>query len=158
MLADTHCGGTDLATVPEPARRAASQADAVVHAGDVTSPGALDALRSLAPAYVVLGNNDHDLVGTLPERLLLDLDGVAVGVVHDAGRRDGRAARLRRWFPTADVVVFGHSHVPCNEVGLEGQVLFNPGSPTQRRAQPRRTYGVLDLTAGRVVRRAVVPL
>jgi putative phosphoesterase len=157
VLADTHLRSADLDRLPEPVTRAARRADVLVHAGDVVTPGALGALGTLAPVHAVLGNNDHELAGSLPETLLLDLGGVAVAVVHDAGRREGRAARLRRRFPTAGVVVFGHSHVPVDEVGLEGQILFNPGSPTQRRAQPRCTFGVLELAGGRVRRRAIVP-
>jgi len=65
---------------------------------------------------------------------------------------------MRRRFPDADVVVFGHSHIPWNESGLDGQLLFNPGSPTERRAQPVCTYGVLDLTAGRVQGAEIRPL
>ena len=61
----------------------------------------------------MLGNNDVDLVGALPEELIVELDGVRVALVHDAGRAKGRAgARLARRFPDCDVVVFGHSHMP----------------------------------------------
>ena len=158
VLADTHLSSADLGRLPEPVIRAVERADALVHAGDVVAPGVLEALGGLAPVHAVLGNNDHLLAGTLPETLLLDLGGVPVAVVHDAGRREGRAARLHRRFPTAAVVVFGHSHVPVDEAGLGGQILFNPGSPTQRRAQPRCTMGVLDLRDGRVRRRAIVPV
>jgi predicted phosphodiesterase len=65
---------------------------------------------------------------------------------------------MRRWFPDAAVVVFGHSHDPVNEVGEEGQLLFNPGSPTQRRRQPERTFGLLDLRRGGVHRAEIVPI
>ncbi|MGH9090993.1 MAG: metallophosphoesterase family protein [Acidimicrobiales bacterium] len=158
VLADTHLRSADLGRLPEPVVRAVARADVLVHAGDVVAPGALRAMGALAPVHAVLGNNDHELAGTLPEALVLELGGVEVAVVHDAGRREGRAARLRRRFPTAAVVVFGHSHVPVDEVGLDGQILFNPGSATQRRAQPRRTFGVLELDGGKVRRRAIVPV
>jgi hypothetical protein len=71
-------------------------------------------------------------------------------MIHDSGSRNGRAARLAARFPNADVVVYGHSHVPDDSEGLGGQRLFNPGSPTQRRAQPLRTYGVLEFADGQV--------
>jgi predicted phosphodiesterase len=57
---------------------------------------------------------------------------------------------MHRRFPDADIVVFGHSHVPINEVGVQRQVLFNPGSATQRRSQPHRTFGRLHLAEGRI--------
>lgn len=106
--------------------------------------------------HAVLGNNDHALVGLLPETVVLDLAGVSIGMVHDSGRSPGRAARMKRIFPQCRVVVFGHSHVPLEEAGVEGQLLFNPGSPTQRRRQPHRTFGVLELGSGRILDHRVV--
>jgi predicted phosphodiesterase len=53
-------------------------------------------------------------------------------------------------------VVFGHSHAPVDEVGLDGQRLFNPGSPTQRRRQPHPSFGVLDLADGEVIGHRIV--
>ena len=101
-----------------------------------------------APVYAVLGNNDGLLAGRLPERQLIELEGLRIGLVHDSGRRDGRGERLASWFPTADLVIFGHSHVPWCEVGATGQTTFNPGSATERRSEPRRTLGRLHLASG----------
>jgi putative phosphoesterase len=98
--------------------------------------------------HAVLGNNDRDVV--LPDRLVVDLGGATIGMVHDSGARTGREARLRRMFPTADLVVFGHSHIPWDDVGLDGQRLLNPGSPTQRRGQPYPTFAVFDVDGGEV--------
>ncbi len=123
MLADTHLKG-GAGALPAAVRAAIAAADVPLHAGDVTSLAALEDLAALAPTHAVLGNNDHELRGTLGETLVLDLGGVAVALVHDSGARTGRAARMRRRFPSADLVVFGHSHVPCDEVGLDGQLLL----------------------------------
>lgn len=101
--------------------------------------------------HAVLGNNDHELEGELPETLVLDLGGLRVGMIHDSGTRRGRPARLRRRFPDADLVVFGHSHDPVNEAGMDGQWLLNPGSPTERRRQPHHTIAVFDVDQGRLV-------
>jgi uncharacterized protein len=76
-------------------------------------------------------------------------------MLHDSGPRDGRARRMNRRFPDADIVVFGHSHIPWNEEGIDGQLLFNPGSPTERRRQPHCTYGVLDLEDGTIKSRSI---
>jgi hypothetical protein len=122
VLADTHLRG-GLDRLPEPAVAEVLAADAVLHAGDVLDAASLGALAALAgdrPLHTVLGNNDHELVGRLPDRFELDLAGVQVAMVHDTGTRTGREARMRRWFPTADVVVFGHSHEPCQEQGPDG--------------------------------------
>jgi putative phosphoesterase len=109
----------------------------------------------MAETYAVLGNNDRELVDVLPESRILNLSGVRIALVHDSGARKGRAGRLRRRFPDAQLVVFGHSHVPIDELGEANQLLFNPGSPTQRRAQPHRTFGRLHLAAGRVESRHI---
>ena len=134
---------------------ALSRADVVLHAGDITSRQALVELEAMVETYAVLGNNDRDLRGLLPESRLLELDGVQIALVHDSGTRAGRSRRLHRRFPEADLVVFGHSHTPVDEVGENQQLLFNPGSPTQRRAQPHRTFGRLELGRGRVLSRQI---
>src|SRR5215467_7663282 len=92
-----------------------------------------------------------------PDTLETDLGGVRLAMVHDSGPAAGRAARLRRWFPDADLVVFGHSHIPWDQTA-DGQRIFNPGSPTDRRRQPHGTLGVLDINAGRLVAAAIVPV
>lgn len=126
-------------------------ADVVLHAGDITQQQHLDDLARHAPVHAVLGNNDPELVGILPETLELELAGVRVAMIHDSGPARGRERRLHARFPAADVVVFGHSHIPWNAPGEGGQLLFNPGSPTDRRRQPHRTLGVLELDDGRIL-------
>lgn len=149
VLADTHLrqGWEPVSPV---VRRAVERADVVLHAGDLVSAAALSELQQAANTVAVLGNNDLELGAQLPETCQVVLGGVTVAMVHDSGPTRGRAGRLRRRFPDADVVVFGHSHVPVNEIGLDGQLLFNPGSPTQRRSQPHRSFGRLSLVDGRV--------
>ena len=150
VLADTHLR-RDWPNRRLPARvhEMLGQADVVLHAGDVLQREHLDALARHAPVHAVRGNNDREL-DELPERLVLDLAGVRIGMVHDSGPRRGRPARLHGWFPDAGVVVFGHSHTPVNEPGVDDQLLFNPGSPTERRRQPHRTAGWMVLADGEV--------
>jgi uncharacterized protein len=150
VLADTHIRRGSRRRLSDAVRAELERADVILHAGDLLVPELLDELSGFAPVHAVLGNNDHELVGCLPEQLVVDIDGVRIGMVHDSGARAGRAGRLRRRFPDAAVVVFGHSHIPMDELGIDGQRLFNPGSPTERRAQPHRTLGRLDLVDGRV--------
>ena len=156
VLADTHLrAGAD--GLPPPVLEILDAVDVILHAGDVVSPQLLEELAAIAPTHAVLGNNDHDLVGALPDRLELDLGGVRTAMVHDSGSRTGRANRLKRWFPDAQLVVFGHSHDPqCDDDG--DLLLFNPGSPTQRRRQPVHTVGWLELDAGRILTAEVIPV
>ena len=158
VLADTHLRGS-VDALPDAVRRELDVADVVLHAGDVLDRDALaDLTRVLddRPLHAVLGNNDHDLAGVLPDRLEVTIAGVEVAMVHDTGARAGRENRMRRWFPTADVVVFGHSHEPWNAEGRDGQLLFNPGSAVQRRRQPRHTMGLLVLAGGEIVERQIL--
>ena len=151
VLADTHLRRDwPNRVLPDRVRDMLEQADVVLHAGDITAVEVLDVLAEHAPVHAVLGNNDVELTGELPETLEVDIDGVRIGMVHDSGPARGRARRLHDLFPGCDVVVFGHSHIPWNESGVGGQLLFNPGSPTERRRQPHRTIGVLELAAGEV--------
>ena len=158
VLADTHLRRGSPRGLPAAALAELAVAEAVLHAGDILTGEVLESLAAEAPTYAVLGNNDSELVGLLPERRVAELAGVRVAMVHDSGPRTGREARLHRAFPDADVVVFGHSHIPWDAPGMNGQWLLNPGSPTQRRSQPRPTVATLDLDDGQIVATRIVPV
>ena len=158
VLSDSHIRRGGKRGLPDAVYRALDGADLVLHAGDLVSDVVLDDLARFARVEAVLGNNDVDLGDVLPIERSLDVDGVRVAMVHDSGPRQGRAARMRRRFPDADVVVFGHSHIPWNDEGVDGQLLFNPGSPTERRRQPQCTFGVLDIADGQVRTASLIPI
>jgi len=134
-------------------------ADLILHAGDVCIPEVLDELAAFAPVRVVLGNNDGPEVAAwgAPETLELELDGLRVGMIHDAGTKEGRLARMRRRFPAADLVIFGHSHIPLDAADDRLRIL-NPGSPTDKRRQPHRTLAELTITDGRLAGVRIVEL
>ena len=155
MLAATHVRRGGRKVLPQAAVDHLRTADTILHAGDVLEEWFLDDLAEVAPVHAVLGNNDIGL--DLPERQVLDLAGVRVGMVHDSGNRTGREARLARWFPECDLVVFGHSHIPLDGRG-HGQRLLNPGSPTDKRTQPHHTLALLDLDDGKIRRSRIVEL
>ncbi|HEY3240284.1 MAG TPA: metallophosphoesterase family protein [Acidimicrobiia bacterium] len=158
VLADTHIRPGGRRRLPNAVYAALEGADLVLHAGDVVCRELLDELSGFAPTLAVLGNNDAGLLGSVPEERLLTVEGLHIGMVHDSGARTGREGRMRRRFPTADLVVFGHSHIPVDAQGLDGQRLFNPGSPTERRAQPVHTYGRLVVDDARLFVHAIVPV
>jgi len=156
VLADTHLRRGGNRRLPDEVYAELNRVEAVLHAGDLVVPELLDELRGFAPVHAVIGNNDHELLGRLPETAVLVLGGVRVAMIHDSGGRGGREARMARRFPGAGVVVFGHSHEPEDRLTPAGQRLFNPGSPTERRRAASHTYGILELSGGEVVAHRIV--
>lgn len=156
VLSDTHLRDDRSRGLPDVVYEALAEADVVLHCGDVVERTLLDELSGYAPIYAVLGNNDVTLRGTLPERRVVDVDGLRVGMVHDSGPTKGRAARMQRAFPACGLVVFGHSHAPVDEPGIDGQWLLNPGSATQRRRQPHPSFATLDLEGGGIADHRII--
>lgn len=149
LLADTHVPkrARDL---PEQVWAAVDAADVVVHAGDWVDVALLDALERRSRRLVAVhGNNDHGaLRERLPETAHADIAGLRFAVVHETGQARGREERCDTAFPDADVLVFGHSHIPWDSVTARGLRLLNPGSPTDRRRQPACTYLTLEVEDG----------
>jgi len=131
-------------------------ADLLIHAGDFSRREAYDEIAALGPPLVAVHGNvdDADLRELLPERAVAELDAVRIGLIHDAGPAHGRLARMRRKFPDADAVVFGHSHIPLHESDAGFQI-FNPGSPTERRRSPAHTMGIARIAGGTIAFRHV---
>jgi len=127
-------------------------ADAILHAGDFMRVEVLAMLQRLGPpVHGVYGNvDDEALRRMLPAARVVELGGARIGMLHDAGPRTGRLARMRFRFKDADAVVFGHSHLPLHERGDDGFQIFNPGSPTERRAAPEHTMGIATVGEGRL--------
>jgi uncharacterized protein len=144
IISDTHLprGGRVL---PDACVQRLRSADLVLHAGDLVTAEVLADLRALGrPVAAVHGNvDDHEVRRLLPSARMVVAAGARIAMVHDAGAADGRLARLRRRFPDADAVVFGHSHIPLHERDpATGFQIFNPGSPTDRRRAPTHTMGL----------------
>ena len=148
LISDTHIPGR-ARVLPDGVRSAAVDADLIVHAGDWVSASVLDELQTLGEVLGVFGNNDGaDLRERLPEVARREIEGVRFGVVHETGDAKRRHARMDAEFPDADVVVFGHSHIPWDSVTPAGLRLLNPGSPTDRRRQPVCTMMTAIVDAG----------
>jgi uncharacterized protein len=156
VLADTHIRRGSTRRLPPAVYAALERADLVLHAGDVVTGELLEELAGFAPTLAVLGNNDGELTGQLPEERLLTVDGLRVAMVHDSGTRTGREARLRRRSPTPPRLVFAHPHTPVAPPATHDQRLFNPGSPTERRSQPVHTFGRLRIDGGQLVRHEII--
>jgi putative phosphoesterase len=158
VVSDTHAPRRWKSCPPAVALRLRN-ADLILHAGDVCTAAVLDELSAYAPVRAVLGNNDGPDVADwgAPPTAEFELDGLPVAMIHDSGPKAGRLQRLHRQFPAARLIVFGHSHIPWNESD-DGVTAFNPGSPTDRRAQPQGTIGILRIEDGRLLAAQIVPV
>jgi putative phosphoesterase len=150
VIADTHLP-RGARRIPDACLERLRESELVLHAGDLTAPSVLEELERIGPPVVAVhGNVDaEELRRGLPEQRVITADGARIAMVHDAGPAKRRLERLRRRFPDADAVVFGHSHIPLHE-NRDGFQIFNPGSPTDRRRQPRHTMGLVRVEDGRV--------
>ncbi|MCU1479896.1 MAG: YfcE family phosphodiesterase [Subtercola sp.] len=159
MLADTHLPKRAKA-LPGLVWRAVDEADVVFHAGDWVDVATLDALESRAARLVgVFGNNDGPkLRERLPEVARVTLDGLRFAMVHETGPAAGREQRADRDFADADVLVFGHSHIPWNTRTPAGMLLLNPGSPTDRRRQPVATFLTAEIIDSQLRNVVLVPV
>jgi putative phosphoesterase len=151
IISDTHLPRRARA-IPEPCLERLRTADAILHAGDLIEASVLEELEALGPpVHAVRGNVDAaELQARLPLTRVVEAGGARLAMVHDGGPAQGRLERLRRRFPDAHAVVFGHSHIPLHEE-RHGFAIFNPGSPTERRRSPRHTMGIATIVDGRPV-------
>jgi uncharacterized protein len=150
LISDTHLPrGTRR--LPEACVEAIRAADLLLHAGDVMTAGVLAEIEAIGPPVAAVHGNidDAELRARLPETRLVPAGGARIAMVHDAGAAQGRLERLRRRFPDADAVVFGHSHMPLHEERAGFQI-FNPGSATARRRAPCHTMGLARAVDARV--------
>ncbi len=152
VISDTH-----TRPLPEICIERLREVDLILHAGDFADVESLGAIEAIGPPLrAVHGNIDSAaVVRRLPRELLVDAGGVTVALLHDAGPSARRLARMRKRFPKADAVVFGHSHIPLHEEE-DGFQIFNPGSPTDRRRQPMHTMGIGRVGDGRIAFELVV--
>jgi putative phosphoesterase len=146
IIADTHMP-KGMRRLPDACVERLRGADAILHAGDFFELSTLRLLEAIGPpVHGVAGNVDSpELKLRLPRMRTVG----RIAMIHDAGPAPGRLIRLRRMFPDADAVVFGHSHMPLHEQ-RDGFQIFNPGSPTERRRAPKHTMGMVSDETGRL--------
>jgi putative phosphoesterase len=119
--------------------------DRIVHAGDVGAPEILDELAKIAPVTAVRGNVDRtDWACGLPPSELIEVDGVSIYVLHIREDLD-----LNPSGAGIGAVVYGHSHMPAQEV-KKGVLYFNPGSAGPRRFKLPVSVGRLVIEGGSV--------
>jgi putative phosphoesterase len=151
LISDTHMPQFSR-DVPAPLLRGLVNAsvEMILHAGDFTTTGVADRLSDIAPLEAVAGNNDPQaLVVRFGRRKIVLVDQLRIGLVHGDGMHGTTLERAIASFDSKDVdmIMFGHSHEPyCVRHGAIW--VFNPGSPCDKRRQPRFSYGLLDTATG----------
>ncbi len=144
VLADTNMPSR-ARVFPEPVVAALRQADLILHAGDLAKLAVMQELEAYAPVYAVSGNVDTpEVVSRLPRRLIVPVGTFQIGLIHGHGATGSTLERAAAAFArdAVDCVVFGHSHQPLL-THRDGRLFLNPGSPTDKRGQPRYSFAWL---------------
>ena len=145
VFSDTHLSSAK--GLPKKALEILPEVDAVIHAGDYQDISVVEAFIELKDFYGVCGNMDSGQVrALLPEKRVVELNAFKIGITHGWGSPAGIESRVRSFFSEddLDVIVFGHSHTPCNKI-IDNILFFNPGSPTDKRHAEHCTMGILTL-------------
>ncbi len=141
VISDTHI--PHFKKLPESIWEHFARVELIIHAGDLSILSVISELETIAPVVAVQGNIEEDeVIRKLPVKREVVVGHCRIGVVHILGDTHNREGIARQEFPNARCVVFGHSHIPWNQE-QNGLLLFNPGSVTDRRRQPRCSIGLL---------------
>jgi putative phosphoesterase len=150
VLADTHLRhGKSL---PRFVWDHLTQIDMIIHAGDIINMGLLEELAMIAPVRAVRGNCDGWDV-SLPDRDVIECESFRIGLIHGnvgKGKSTLECAYAGFQDSPVDLIVFGHSHTPFMDM-LNGILMFNPGSPTNKRREPHYSFGLLDIQQGKIL-------
>ncbi|NHN30680.1 metallophosphoesterase family protein [Paenibacillus agricola] len=146
VVSDTHMYGRSR-ELPSALTEGLQGVDLILHAGDWMDEHIPDLFERIAPVDGVAGNNDGiELVQRFGRSKILQLSGYRIGIVHgDGGRKTTMDRAMDEFSDTkVDCIIFGHSHIPYQAVH-QGILLLNPGSPTDKRRQPRFSFAILSL-------------
>lgn len=148
VLSDTHMP-KKAKTLPKILQNDLTDSDLIIHAGDFQSADFYNELKSYGKLIGVTGNVDTiEIQELLAEKQLITLNGFSIGIVHGHGSKLTTEKRALAAFEgvKTDCIIFGHSHIPVHKK-VNGTLLFNPGSPTDKRRQPRYSYGILTINS-----------
>jgi putative phosphoesterase len=157
VLSDTHIPVTTR-SLPAVILETARKCDLCLHAGDFIGYEVYQTLNRVVKTHGVCGNMDEqDIIDKLPEKEVIQLDGVTIGLAHGRGAPDNVIASLDKIFHgnnNIDIFVFGHSHIATDKE-INNKIYFNPGSPTDTMFAPRRSYGIIEINNKKISRKVV---
>jgi putative phosphoesterase len=146
VLSDTH--------MPKRAKKLPSrlieelkEADLIIHAGDWQTIDVYNDLKNYGKVIGVFGNVDGpEIKEIFGEKALIKEHGYKIGITHGHGKGKTTEKRALLAFNSelVDCIIFGHSHIPIKKYE-DGILLFNPGSPTDKRRQGKYSFGVLKI-------------
>lgn len=146
VISDTHLSAR-VHKLPDALIAGLQGVELILHAGDWVSEHVVGLVEEIAPCEAVAGNNDGaDIIERFGKKKIITVGGFRIGLIHGDGYRKTTEERAREAFreETPDIVIFGHSHIPYQQF-IDGMLMFNPGSPTDKRRQPRYSYGIIEL-------------
>jgi len=158
VLSDTHIP-VAAPHLPPVIEEVARDCDACLHAGDSIEYSVIKRLGQLVQTYAVCGNMDDDDVRLkLPEKKIITLEGITIGLTHGRGAPDAVIANIDKIFADEydkiDIFVFGHSHIATDEI-INGKIYFNPGSPTDHIFAKKRSYGIIEINNKHITRKVI---
>ena len=145
VISDTHIKSPDK-LLPNSVFEAFLGVDLILHAGDILIEEVLLQLAAIAPVQAVSGNNDsYEIYTKHGTRKIITINGKRIGMTHGMSRGKTHMSAYSEFIDdNVDCIVYGHSHIPQNEI-INNILFFNPGSATQRRFQPRHSVGILHV-------------
>ena len=149
VISDTHLP-VRAKKLPNNLTNQLKDVDLILHAGDFQDTNALMQIRDLGQVKAVHGNMDTlELKKELPKKDVLEIEGFTIGITHGSGPPDGLEQRVKEEFSYVDIIIYGHSHRPKNEV-IDGILFFNPGSPTDNVFAPFNSFGTIKIEEGTI--------
>ncbi len=146
VLSDSHVGQR-ISVYPDDFLARLSDFDLIIHAGDHSNASSYRDLKEAGEVATVGGNMDEiELSSRLPQKLILKIEGLTIGVIHGWGPPKGLAKKVRKEFDGDEVgiIIFGHSHRPCNKV-VRGVRMLNPGSISGNLGSGGGSWGILTI-------------
>jgi uncharacterized protein len=146
VISDTHMPKR-AKKLPDMLTDALKSADLILHAGDWQTVEVYKELSLYGPVEGVYGNVDGEEIKALFDmRRKLEIDGFKIGIVHGHGQKGTTEKRAVSAFndEKMDIIIFGHSHIPVKKQ-FGDVLLFNPGSPTDKRKQSQYSFGVITI-------------